>query len=234
MLKIELTIDNALKIVQILFYITVATVTILTYRSAKNGLLNTVNTEYQKKVINKLEEVSIELGSEFDPTSPNYWANYNPIRDSISEINDIFERNEDYILEIGEYPFGTIVPSNINRLNTFIAKIKSDPFLPEEIREEIIRFLERRVRTTMSVYWEEFESYTELLIDGAKPFATDGEDPAFDEFHNSIICKLNEKGLGIAAIEAEINKIRSYIQLYLESFNPIKRRIAITPPLKEV
>lgn len=69
-----LSIDDILKIVQIGFYITVATITVLTYRSAKNGLLNTVNTEYQKKVIAKLEELSNELGSEIDSTSPNYWA----------------------------------------------------------------------------------------------------------------------------------------------------------------
>lgn len=230
MLETELTIDDALKLVQMFFYITVATVTILTYRSAKNGLLNTVNTEYQKKVINRLEEVSIELGSEFDPASPNYWANYNPIKHSIAEINEIFERNKDYILEIEEYPFGVIVPSNINRLNTFMARIKSDPFLPKEIREVVIEFLEKRTKITMSVYLDEFEFYAESLVNGAEPFETNGEDSNFDEFHNLIIDKLNEKGCGITMIETEVNKIRSCIQLYLESFNPIKRRTPITFP----
>ena len=160
--------------------------------------------------------------------SPNYWVNYNPIRHSISEINDIFERNKDYILELGEYPFGVIVPSNINRLRNFIARIKSDPFIPKEIRELIIEFLERRTQTTMGIYSDKLESYAELLVDGIKPFETNGEDPDFDEFHNSIIEKLNEEGCGINAIEIEIDQIRSCIQMYLESFNPVKRRIPIT------
>lgn len=227
MLKTGLTTDDVLKIVQIFFYVTVATVTVLTYRSAKNGLLNTVNTEYQKKVINKLEEISVELGSEFDPMSPNYWANYNPIKHSVSEINDIFKRNKDYILDLGEYPFGVIVPSNISRLTNFTARIKSDPFLPKDIREVVIEFLEKRTQIVMDVYFNELESYAESLVDGVRPFETDGEDSKFDKFHNSIIEKLNGEGCGVSTIEAEINRIRSYIQLYLESFNPVKRRIPI-------
>jgi hypothetical protein len=224
MLKIVLTLDNVLKTAQICFYITASIITILTYRSAKNGLLNAVNTEYQKKVINKLEEISIELGSEFDPLSPNYWANYNPIRESVSEINDVFERNKEYILELGEYPFGTVLPSNIKRLRTFIARIKSDPFTPKEIREVILAFLERRSQIVMSIYSNELESYAQLLVNGERLLKTNGEDSKFDEFHNSIIEKLNFEKCGISAIEAEVNKIRSYIQLYLESFNPVKRK----------
>ena len=64
-------IDQILKVTQILFFGIAATVAILTYRKAKDGLLNTVNTEYQKKVINRLDELAKELGSEFDSKSPN-------------------------------------------------------------------------------------------------------------------------------------------------------------------
>jgi len=44
-------IDQILKVTQILFFGIAGTVAILTYRKAKDGLLNTVNTEYQKKAI---------------------------------------------------------------------------------------------------------------------------------------------------------------------------------------
>ena len=44
-------IDQILKVTQVLFFGIAGTVAILTYRKAKDGLLNTVNTEYQKKVI---------------------------------------------------------------------------------------------------------------------------------------------------------------------------------------
>lgn len=39
------SLDSLLKVTQMLFYLVGATVAVLTYRSAKRGLLNTVNTE---------------------------------------------------------------------------------------------------------------------------------------------------------------------------------------------
>jgi len=42
------------QLAQIAFYIVGGTVAVLTYIKAKNGLLNTVNTENHKKVIEKL------------------------------------------------------------------------------------------------------------------------------------------------------------------------------------
>ena len=54
-------LDPLLKATQILFYVVAGTVAVLTYRKAKDTLLNTVNTEYQKKVIGRLEELAKEL-----------------------------------------------------------------------------------------------------------------------------------------------------------------------------
>ncbi|MBH8575816.1 hypothetical protein I8752_23005 [Nostocaceae cyanobacterium CENA369] len=222
MSQIGLTIDDILKIVQISFYITAASVTVLTYRSAKNGLLNTVNTEYQKKVIAKLEEISNYLSSEFDSTSPHYWAKSNSIRDSVDHINEVFLKNKDYILELGEYPFGVLYPEKLLRLSNFVTKVKTDPFVPKGVREIITAFLENRIQRTGSIYFSELESYSESIVAGENLLRTDGEDPKFDEFHNSIVEKLNDEGCGISKVESDINNIRLYIQMYLESFNPIK------------
>ena len=68
--------DSVLKFVQILFYLTAGFVAILTYIKAKSGLLNTINTEYHKKVIDRLSALSEDLFSEFDHESDNYWARY--------------------------------------------------------------------------------------------------------------------------------------------------------------
>ncbi len=46
-----MTLDDGLKVTQIAFYVAAGVVAILTYLKAKRGLLNTVNTEYQKKVV---------------------------------------------------------------------------------------------------------------------------------------------------------------------------------------
>jgi len=61
---------DALKLIQIGFYTINAAVAILTYRAATKGLLNTVTTEYKKRVIERLQKLSDDLYSEFDQTSP--------------------------------------------------------------------------------------------------------------------------------------------------------------------
>ena len=70
---------DTLKIVQIAFYAIASIVAILTYRAARRGLLNTVNTEYQKRVMDRLQKLSEDLYSEFDPSSPAHWATTNPV-----------------------------------------------------------------------------------------------------------------------------------------------------------
>ncbi len=68
-----MTLDDGLKVTQIAFYVAAGVVAILTYLKAKRGLLNTVNTEYQKKVIERLGSIADELLEEFDPASERYW-----------------------------------------------------------------------------------------------------------------------------------------------------------------
>lgn len=46
-----MTLDTLLKVAQISFYLIASTIAILTYIKAKKGLLNTINSEYHKKII---------------------------------------------------------------------------------------------------------------------------------------------------------------------------------------
>jgi len=57
--------ETTLKLIQMGFYAVASTIAILTYLKAKNGLLNTVNTEYHKKVIDRLVALSDEVFKEF-------------------------------------------------------------------------------------------------------------------------------------------------------------------------
>ncbi len=65
-------LGDTLKIVQIVFYSVGVVIALLTYQAAKRGLLNTVNTEYQKRVMDRLQKLSEDLYSEFDPSSPTH------------------------------------------------------------------------------------------------------------------------------------------------------------------
>jgi hypothetical protein len=56
-------LGDTLKIVQTTFYVIGSIIAILTYRAARRGLLNTVNTEYQKRVMDRLQKLSEDLYS---------------------------------------------------------------------------------------------------------------------------------------------------------------------------
>lgn len=70
---------DTLKIVHIVFYAVATIVAVLTYRAAKRGMLNTVSTEYQKRVMDRLQKLSEDLYSEFDPATPTHLGHH-PLR----------------------------------------------------------------------------------------------------------------------------------------------------------
>jgi hypothetical protein len=72
---------------QIAFYVTLAVVTVLTFLRAKKGLLSNVNTEYHKKVIERLDALSKALLDEYDLDSPNHWSKHLLAGDAVRKIN---------------------------------------------------------------------------------------------------------------------------------------------------
>ena len=137
---------DVLKIVQIGFYTVAAIVAILTYRAARRGLLNTVNTEYQKRVMDRLQKLSEDLYSEFDPSSETYWPNVRAVHEAIEEINDVFERNRDEILAERKYYYGVPVTKDVERLRRLLGPVISDPFIPDEIRGAVVDLLDSRIQ----------------------------------------------------------------------------------------
>ena len=91
--------DTILKITQIGFYITGGTIAVLTYLKVKDGLLNTVNTEYQKKALAKVEEISNYLISEFDEESEYYWCKQNIVEDCVKEMLELFNKNRELLMK---------------------------------------------------------------------------------------------------------------------------------------
>jgi hypothetical protein len=159
-------LGDALKIVQITFYAIGAIVAILTYRAAKRGLLNTVNTEYQKRVIDRLQKLSEDLYSEFDPSSPMYWANRRPVHDGIRQINEVFQNNKDEILAAKKFYYGTPYTEDMKRLQNLLAPAVSDPFIPDNIRAVVVDLLQNRLDILHGIYTREFEKYASNLAKG--------------------------------------------------------------------
>jgi hypothetical protein len=208
---------DLLKLTQIGFYIVAAIIAILTYRAARRGLLNTVNTEYQKRVMDRLQRLSEDLYSEFDPTSDTYWAKSKAVDEAVERINEVFQKHRETILKQREYAFGVPVTKDIQRLNRLLDPIISDPFIPDEIRNAVVDFLENRVEVMENVYISEFEKYSTGLAKGKhEPFDTRRS----MGLHNRIIDQLAQMGCGVRQIEEEVRAVRALIQDYFDSFNP--------------
>lgn len=212
-------LDDYLKISQIGFYITAGTVAVLTYIKAKNGLLNAVNTEYKKRVMDRLDEISRDLLSEYDPDSPNYWLR----QDSVGEVLRILHKDiaqlKDRLTSGEEYHVPIPVSNKESSLYRQSTLTKSDPFIPRSIRDRIVDFFENRADVMSDTYIEEIKEYVERLKEGK---GWDTLETNHHVVHNKIIQRLLERGCGIDSIEKEVHDIRISIQEYFEKFDPIK------------
>jgi len=212
------TLDSVLKAIQIAFYVIGSVIAVLTYRAAKRGLLNTVNTEYQKQVMDRLQRLSEDLYSEFDPSSPKHWSKMRPVHDAIEEINKVFLRWKDDILAIKAYHYGMPYPADSKRLNELLHPLLSDPFIPANIRDVVVDLVENRLQVMSGIYSREFERYADCLAKGKQTPFTELED--VNKIHNRIVEQMRRQGCGVTQIEAEIHRIRGLIQDYFEAFNP--------------
>lgn len=212
---------DVLKIVQIGFYTIAAIVAILTYRAARRGLLNTVNTEYQKRVIDRLQKLSEDLYSEFDPSSETYWPKVRAVHEAIEEINAVFERNRDEILAERKYHYGVPVTKDVKRLRRLLGPVISDPFIPDEIRSAVVDLLASRIQVLGGLYFDEFEKYSNNLAKGNHEPFTELDD--VNRIHNRIVEQQRLRGCEIAQIEEDVQEIRALIQDYFDSFNPHRR-----------
>ena len=209
-------LGNALKAVQIVFYIIAGIVAVLTYRAAVKGWLTPTNTEYQKRVIDRLAKLSEGLFAEFDPTSENYWPTIKPVHAAVEHINMGFENNRENVLAVQKWYFGTPVTQDVQRLDRLLRPMLSDPFIPENIRAAVVDLLENRLHVLGGIYLKELEKYAGDLAKGKHSPLTELDD--VNQIHNKCVEQMHKQGCGIATIEAAVHDIRGLIQDYFDSF----------------
>ncbi|MDY0943649.1 hypothetical protein [Priestia megaterium] len=206
-------------IVQICFYITGSTIAILTYRSAKKGLLNTVNTEYQKRVMDHLDELSNILYAEFDRNSEQYWAHSNNNPGFVTIVEGIIDRYLEHLQKHGNsetFELTYELPNGL-RLHELAERIKSDPFLPDDIANYVVNYLETRSEVLGETIIEEFESLREILR--TQQYSSLDKLPL--NTHIRISNKLYDKRMSMEHVEDEVHHIRGMIKEHLESYNPL-------------
>lgn len=218
-----MTLEDYLKIAQITFYLGTFIIAILTFISAKKGLLNTVNTEYQKKVMERLAELSNELYDEFNGDSPKCWFNRldnDPIKKMIQIINEEFLRNKVRILQLKKFEGGYPVHSDYDKLINLVNKVKSDPFVPVKIRNIVVDLLENRANVLFNACLESIDHYRKGLANGKYQ---ENIEENYNWIHNRIQDALYKQGCGISQIEEEVHKVRLEIQKYFQKYDPIRR-----------
>ena len=126
-------------------------------------LLNTVNTEYQKRVIDRLHKLSEDMYAEYDPSSEHYWPKHDVIGDAVRHIDETFEAHKQQMCEWGEYLGGISVHNQKTRLQVILEALLSDPFVPPRIRLAAVDLLEKRLSVAGSVMLSELEGYGHRL-----------------------------------------------------------------------
>ena len=122
------------------------------------------------------------------------------------------------ILECGDFPFGIPVSKDEQRLSRLLNPVRSDPFIPEPIRDAVIDLLNTRLEVLMDTRDTELEKYARGLAKGKRePVSETGG------IHNKIIEQQRLRGCGIGAIEEEVHAIRALMQDYFDRFNPHRR-----------
>jgi hypothetical protein len=213
-------LGDTLKLVQIAFFTVGGILAILTYLAAKKAWLTPTNTEYQKKVLERLAKLSEDLYAEFDPSSDTHWAKEGVVRAAIAHMNWGFIRSREYILETKKWPFGTPVASNVERLGKLLHPVCSDPFIPENIREAVIDLLESRIQVLGQICFKEFEKYANNLAKGKQQPLLEDDLDGLNAIHNRCVDAMNLQGCGITSIENAVHDIRGLIQTYFDQFNP--------------
>ncbi|MBE7653995.1 hypothetical protein [Tenacibaculum finnmarkense] len=215
-----MNLESILKITQIIFYLVAGTIAILTYLKAKRSFLNSVNTEYQKKALQKVEDISEFLISEFDKNSENYWAKAHWKERSPAQIMlKQFIENKEEFLKYDEWMGGTPSNPQIEKLNNWVNKIKSDPFVPKVIRKIVVDNLENRVNLARQIEEEELRGFgNKLVTDKGKS----NLENLSSTIHNKINSRQYKEGIGISQIEEKVHNIRIQIQDYYEKYDPLK------------
>lgn len=212
-----LTLDDWQGLAQIAFYVTVIIVTILTFLRARKGLLSTINTEYHKKVIERLDEVSKILIDEYDFDSPNHWSKRSPVDEAVEEINKHFLEHKEDILKAREFHTGIRSNPDYDRLSHLVQRIKSNPFIPKSIRQKATDLLDNRAKVIIQVHLDQLTKYCHQLAKGEYNGKLERSKHVI---HNRVLHELNKRGCGITQIEEEVHNLRISIQEYFERYHP--------------
>jgi hypothetical protein len=207
--------EAILRTVQIVFYASATAIAWLTYRSAKRGFLSSVNTEYQRPVIDRLQQLSQELWHDFEIHSDGFVGR---LTDEICRSIEIRRVSGD---ETGR---PVQARSVLVEATTLYQSLTTDPFIPPALRRKIYPYLQHRV------------FIGEVVADEFAQKAADWSEPSRDmrvvrthvtERLDALSAARSARFAHRSSARRDLYKIigfRDAIREHLESFDPLRRR----------
>lgn len=209
-------LDSLAKITQIIFYTGGLFLGVLTYRRAKSTILNTVNTEYHKKVIDRLSDLSEALYREFDFSSDELWYRQDDFGQVVDKLHQEIASRKDAILAKGEVDAGIMASPKMIQISTMLNKYKSDPFVPESIRNKVVSLLEKRDKAMNQAYLSVMYEYMSELAKGQHWETLDTNK---HWLNSKVEERLAKAGVGFADLRDAVHDIRLEIQRYFKQFS---------------
>jgi hypothetical protein len=113
-------------------------------------------------------------------------------------------------------------------MSNSLERYKSDPFIPNAIRNQLVGFLEQRLANSQEALRIACERYFEYL---RKEDNWRDLDKNLNWMSNVINKEMYDRGCGISQVQNRVNSIRDSIQAYYAEFNPISPSIRGGGPL---
>jgi hypothetical protein len=173
-----------------------------------------MNQEYLRRTVKKLLWLSDYLASEFDVTSDNYSEIH--IRFQERKIRDIYDLADKAKSQkdIGMLMSEAYVDPWLYRQLNMADLIKTDPFLPKEIRKKVAETYSDRAEKMGTAYCKVIEKYCKDLYDGR---LKDGYEEIDRKVRGKIGQEYRKVKWGWEDAQKKINKLRQEIEEYLIS-----------------
>lgn len=215
--KTQQVVGVVLAVVQLGFYLSAAIVALLTFAIARRGLLSPVNTEYHKRVMDRLADISSELGDEWNPASPECWVHHG------DQVKEAFQ---DLVLQFARFEAGEVEARAIGimpwqletRLTEQFNKWRSDPFLPVEIRDPLLNFTIARTHACSDIYFSELGKYRKAMVRERSIKNSAATD--WTHVNARIIERLRVAGFAPEQVAEVVDRLKLEIQRYLLRFHP--------------
>jgi hypothetical protein len=182
-----------------------------------NKRQSSTTDEYQRRVTDRLAKLSDDLYSEFNPASEDYLKDHCGLQDALALIHNDFLLYKDEILAAGEWTGWVILPSDTLRFQRILEPVRSDPFVPDQIRKVVVELLGPRLDAFSEVSGELLHEYRNALASGE----ITPRDDNWIAIMNRMNAELAQRNCSPGQVEMAVHDIREMIQQSIVFGSPV-------------